>query len=371
MVNILHAIDTSGPGGAETIFVELATHFNNGNYRSYAVIKREGWVSKTLRKRNIEPIIIDNKGSFNLFYLLKLVYFIKNNRINILQSHLFGSNIYSSMAGIICGIPVVSVFHGNVDIDNNEKYLSLKSKIINKGSTRIIFVSEYLRNYLLAIMSIDISKCQVIHNGIKLGKFRKLIKHKFREQLGLLESDILIGSIGNIRPAKNYNILVDAAASLILKDGHKNYKFLIVGAGDNALQLELQEKISKLGLQESILFLGFRNDIDIILSNLDCFVLCSTTEGFSISIVEAMACGVPIVATMCGGPEEILTNGNNGLLVEANNSVFLAESITKIVNDSYLREKLVKNALIEVKQKYDFKLMTESYKSIYDNLLSI
>ena len=149
MVNILHIIDTSGPGGAETIFIELVTHFNNEKYRSYAVVKREGWVTKTLRERNIEPIIIDNKGSFNLFYLLKLIYVIKKNRINILQSHLLGSNIYSSMAGIMCGIPVVSVFHGNVDINNNEKYLSLKSKIINKGSTHIIFVSEYLKNHLL------------------------------------------------------------------------------------------------------------------------------------------------------------------------------------------------------------------------------
>jgi glycosyltransferase involved in cell wall biosynthesis len=366
MKNILHAIDTSGPGGAETVFLALASGLDPAQYRSYAVIKSEGWVAGQLRNAGLEPFFADARGSFNLRYLYQLVRIVRKYKIDIIQSHLFGSNVYCSLAGLICRVPVISVFHGAVDVNPSSKLLRTKFRILNRGSDRVVYVSHSLSATILKSGMAAAHKACVIYNGVDTLQFRPRPDRTIRRQLGLADSDIVIGSMGNIRRPKGYDVLLHAAAQLVSHSPH--YKFLIAGDAQGRLYEELLQLRERLGLTRHVFFLGFRADVAHVLNNFDIFLLSSTSEGFSISTIEAMACGLPVVVTRSGGPEEIVTHGQNGLLVEAGSAPQIASAIDLISRDPHLRERLVLNARATVTGKFSMDAMINAYSRIYAGL---
>ncbi len=144
MKTILHTIDTTGPGGAETVFIDLATRLPKEKYRSVVVIRGKGWVYDELCSRGISPILLDVKGSFNWRYLLGLRKIIKRERVDLIQSHLLGANVYCSLAGLLTGKPVIATFHGVVDIEENERLKGLKFAAINAGASSVIAVTDSL-----------------------------------------------------------------------------------------------------------------------------------------------------------------------------------------------------------------------------------
>ena len=366
MKNILHAIDTSGPGGAETVFLALATGLDSTRYRSYAVIKSEGWVAGQLRNVGLEPFFADARGSFNLRYLYQLVRLIRKYKIDIIQSHLFGSNVYCSLAGLICRVPVISVFHGAVDVNPSSKLLRTKFHILNRGSARVVFVSHSLSATILKSGMAAAHKACVIYNGVNTRVFQPRPDRTIRKQLGLADSDIVVGSMGNIRRPKGYDVLLHAAAQLV--DHSPQYKFLIAGDASGRLYEELLHLRERLGLTQHVFFLGFRADVAHVLNNFDVFLLSSTSEGFSISTIEAMACGLPVVVTRSGGPEEIVTDREDGLLVDPASPEQIAAALKSIATDAALRQQLAHRARATVTAKFSMDAMINTYQNLYATL---
>jgi len=367
MIRILHTIDTTGPGGAETVFLNLVKDMNGDRFHSTVVIGGPGWVCNELRKIGIEPIFINSKGSFNLRYLLDLVKIIRSYRIDIIQSHLLGSNLYSSLAGLLCGVPVVSTFHGFVDVNAKERFSDLKSKIINLGSQKIVFVSEGLREFYVNKKGFSPGKSVTIYNSIDTSIFKPQRDDSIRKQYGIGPENVLVGSVGNIRPAKGYDYLLRAAKMVV--DKHPEFRFVVAGEGSGKLYDDLLILRKQLNLEKIFFFLGFISDIPKLMNNTDIFVLPSESEGFSISTIEAMACGLPVIATRCGGPEEIISHLSNGILVDNDSISCLSDSIIEIYINKSLRQNLVTNGLACVSNSYSNNISSGKYKSYYYNLL--
>ena len=367
MKTILHIIDTTGPGGAETVFIDLISHLPTEKYRSVVVIRGKGWVYEELGRRGIEPVILDAKGSFNWRYLKKLVKLIRSEKVDLIQSHLLGSNIYASLAGILSRTPVVATFHGMVDVAEKERLLFLKFAAINYGAAAIVAVSKDLRDNIISRTSLCADKTEVIYNGINTESFQRPKSNRLRQQFGWGENEIIIGSLGNIRPAKAYDVLLEAAA--LLKDSEKSYRFVIAGHGKGSLYQKILDLKSELKLDEHVQFLGFNDDPADFLSNLDLFLLSSSSEGFSIATIQAMAAGLPVVATRSGGPQEIITHEKDGYLVDINAPQQIAEAIEKLINDPALRQKLAQAGQNHAIKTFDIKNMINSYETIYQNFL--
>jgi glycosyltransferase involved in cell wall biosynthesis len=366
MKNILHAIDTSGPGGAETVFLSLATGLDPGRYRSYAVIKSEGWVAEQLRKAGMQPFFANVRGSFNLRYLYQLVRIVRRHKIDIIQSHLFGSNVYCSLAGLICRVPVISVFHGAVDVNPSSRLLRTKFHILRRGSARVVYVSHSLGTAISQSGMLDARAAQVIYNGVDTDVFQPRPDRSLRQQLGLADGDIVIGSMGNIRRPKGYDVLLQAAAQLVSHSPH--YKFLIAGDASGRLYEELLQLRARLGLTRHVFFLGFRADVAEVLNNFDVFLLSSTSEGFSIATIEAMACGLPVVVTRSGGPEEIVTDQVDGLLVDPGSPAQIAAALQSIATDTVLRQRLAHRARATVSARFSVRAMIDAYQDLYATL---
>jgi glycosyltransferase involved in cell wall biosynthesis len=368
MKTILHCIDTTGPGGAETVFIDLATRLPADEYRPVVLIRGKGWVNDELHRRGIRPLILESKGSFNWRYLSSLSRLVRAERIDLIQSHLLGSNVYCSMAGLLTRKPVVATFHGTVDIGENERLKGIKFGSINRGASSIVAVSNSLRSDIISRTPLREDRTRVIYNGIDTTAFQCARSDRLRRQFGWNENDFIIGSLGNIRSAKGYDILLQAAGRLRTRFPHM--RFVIAGEGKrDGLHKKLLQLREDLGLQESMQFIGFIEDPGDFLSNLDLFLLSSISEGFSIATIQAMASGLPVIATRSGGPEEIITHGKNGWMVPAGSSQALAEGVEALAIDPDLCSRLAQAGREHAVNTFDIGKMLGAYSAVYDGLL--
>lgn len=367
MKTILHVIDTTGPGGAETVFIDLISGLPKDKFKSVVLLRGKGWVYDALLQQGIEPVLLDAKGSFNWRYLLKLLKLIKQHNIDLIQSHLLGSNIYCSLVGIISRLPVVSTFHGAVDIGENERLKWLKFMIINFGSKVVISVSDKLRKDIISRTPIFSNKIKTIYNGIITKNFQQRHKDNIRKTLNIPKDTIIVGCLGNIRPAKGYDILLKAAN--LLKKHNTAVQFVIAGQGGNNLHKKLLMYRSDYALESMVHFYGFVDDPADFLSNIDIFLLSSYSEGFSISTIQAMASSLPVIATKCGGPEEIISHDVNGWLVKAGSESEITDGIEALVANLGLCNKLAIKARTHAQDTFDIVRMLSSYERVYNSLL--
>ncbi|NOY73037.1 MAG: glycosyltransferase family 4 protein [Gammaproteobacteria bacterium] len=368
MRTILHTIDTTGPGGAETVFIDLATRLPKEKYRSIVVIRGKGWVYEELCRRGVTPILLDSKGSFNLRYLWQLRKIIQREGVDLIQSHLLGTGVYCSLLGLITGKSVISTFHGSVDISENERFKGLKFAAINAGASRIVAVTDSLLNDIVSRTSLCEKKACVIYNGIDTSVFLRSCSRTLRKKYGWSEKEIIIGSLGNIRPAKGYDILLKAAA--LLERSDYSYRFVIAGQGKGALYDKLLALRKELALEETVQFLGFLDDAADFLASIDIFLSSSISEGLPLSAIQAMVAELPIVATRCGGYVGLISEGENGLLVDVGNPCAIAETIKMLAADSELQTKLAKNAKRFAVKTYGLEVMLNAYEQLYDEFSS-
>lgn len=368
MKTILHSIDTTGPGGAETVFIDLATRLPKDKYRSVVVIRGKGWVYDELCRRGVQPILLDAKGSFNLRYLSGLRKIIQSEHVDLIQSHLLGTNVYCSLAGLLGGKPVIATFHGAVDIGENERFKRIKFGVIELGASRIVAVTDSLRDDILRRTSLNPKKISVIYNGIDTASFMRPRSGTLRQKYGWSDNEIIIGSLGNIRPAKGYDVLLKAAA--LLEHSSRSYRFVIAGQGKGKLYEDLLALRKKLGLDERVQFLGFIDDAADFLANIDLFLSSSTSEGLPLSAIQAMVTALPIVATRCGGYEGLITDQENGVLVEIENPQAIADAIEMVAADPELQKTLSEKARNHAVSTFDIQVMLDAYEQIYSRLVT-
>ncbi len=363
---ILHLIDTTGPGGAETVFINLLKELQQTEFRNIVVLRGEGWVADQVRSLGITPQFIDSKGSFNLGYILGMKRLVVGESVDLIHAHLLGSNVYGALLAMMCRKPMIATFHGAVDVAAGERFLWAKFGIIGWGASTIVCVSKRLQEELAERSSLPARKLHLVYNGVDPELFCKAPASGLKEELGLPPEANLVVSIGNIRPAKGYDHLVDAAIKMAKLD--PNTHFVVVGHQRPALFEKLKAQI--LGAPEAprIHWLGFRQDVVNVLRQADIFLLPSTSEGFSISTVEAMMAGVPVIATRSGGPEEIVSDGESGLLVPIEDSDAIVNAIQRL-NDPTLKHQITEQALESAKSKFSLKSMLHAYQGLYERFM--
>ncbi|MEL6870153.1 MAG: glycosyltransferase family 4 protein [Pseudomonadota bacterium] len=367
MTTILHSIDTGGPGGAETVFTTLAGAERAG-VRNVALAKPGGWVEQTLTDRNIDAHYANPKGSFNTAYLKVIINLIRDHDVDLVQSHLFGSNLYCAIAARLCRVPLVAAFHGAHDLVGSGMATSIKRALVQRGAHALVAVSHTLRAELVDAGFGDLAKLSVVHNGVDIDRFDSTTASDIRAQLGIPDTATLIGAVGNVRRPKGYEVLVAAIAQLRQTDEHVH--LVIAGQGSGALLKELQAHIAEHDLGAHVHLPGFVADTPGFLKAIDVYVSSSHTEGFSLSCVEAMASRTPVVATRCGGPEEILDHDITGLLVPTTDPAALAQAIARTLAKPDLTQARVAEAFSTARELFSTEAMIRGYADIYATLLN-
>jgi len=239
-------------------------------------------------------------------------------------------------------------------------YLGLE-KFTGSFKDKIICISEPDRQSAIKYRIIKSEKLITIHNGIDLNLMSFLEKNSARQELGLPANRIIIGNIANFFKTKGLEFLIEAADTLINKQ-KQDIIFAIIGDGE--LRPQLEEQIKNKNLSASFLLLGKKQSAAKYLKAFDIYVSSSVKEGVPYSILEAMAAGLPIVATAVGGVPEVIKNKKNGLLINAGDPQAISEAINTILTDSSFRNQLSATASMEVKN-YSLRLQIEKTLNAY------
>ncbi|HEA52677.1 hypothetical protein LCGC14_0700340 [marine sediment metagenome] len=358
---VLHVIDTTGPGGAETVFLALAEGCIKQGYRSIALIRGPGWVEQQLKARSIPYYIRDCKGSLNLKFLSEMFSIIRKEKVTHIQSHLLGSNVYTSIIGLFTRLPVTATFHGHVDISPDERFRNAKLALIKMGARHVVSVTEDLKN---TINHTTGSYCRlhptVIPNGIDLSELEKLPVHGLRQS----DKPLVMGCLGNVRPAKNYPLAIEFIR--LLKSKRINVRLLIAGDDTKSGAIELKQKVKEWGLEENVEFLGFIDDVPGFFGSIDVFLMTSSSEGHPLALTQALAAAKPILSTRNGVervvPEHLLFLANE----HSAESLFTAVEILLLsAKSAEGSDRLVEGRKF-VKDNYSEDVMRQRYSNLYE-----
>jgi glycosyltransferase involved in cell wall biosynthesis len=370
MKTILHTIETGGTGGAETVYVDLVRHLDPTRWQHIAVVPTREWMYEQLTASGIKTFVFPERRVVDgVFSFAKAFALIKTCGVDLIQAHLFGSAVRASVLSQICRIPAVATLHGAIDFNKGERLRGAKLAAISHGLARVVFVSETLRRSFVAESGLRMEQTSVITNGIDASKFSSTSGTSFREELGITPQEFVVGTVATPgRRAKGLDILLEAAS--ILKDLSPGCRIVIIGDLDLGRGDALLRDREKRGLTDTVIVTGFRKDVSRALAAFDLYALASRSEGFPLSLLEAMASGLPIVATRCGGPEQILQDGVTGVLVRNESAADIAQAIATLREAVDDRRRLGEAARIAARTRFTLDAQVRAYESLYDACLS-
>jgi glycosyltransferase involved in cell wall biosynthesis len=275
---------------------------------------------------------------------------------NILPLKLYGKKVLAKVAAAKLGTEAGSL-HG--------RYFLLGKILIwmLKKVDCFVAISEEIKNGLLN----DGFNQARIPNFIDQNLFHPSGKEsgdQIRKKLGFTDGKIMTFS-GRLVERKGVGVLLEAWRKLI--QDRKDVLLIILGSGPLEKKLKNQSRL--LGIEENVKFCGFINNIGDYLAATDIFVFPSFQEGFPNSVLEAMACGIPVLSTKIGGVVDVIRDGKNGLLVEPDNVNQLADALKKLISDAEYASTLGKNALKTVRENYDINLIANKYVELYERLM--
>jgi|SRR5690242_10334464 glycosyltransferase involved in cell wall biosynthesis len=298
---------------------------------------------------------------------LRLASYLRRQRIDIVHAYNFYANVFALPAARLAQVPVVLA-----SIRDTGENLTARQRAVNKIfcslADRIIVNAEAIKRTLMT-EGYRPERITVIPNGILCPPLRSDQDRLLHKEFGLSPNDVLIGVVSRIARGKGLEYFLDAALDVTARIPQA--KFLIIG--DNSFNPEYREELKrqtvKLGLQDRVIFTGFRLDVPIILSSLAVSVLPSLNEGLSNSLLESMAAAVPVVATNVGGNPEVVVDGETGLLVPPRNPAALAEAICRVLRTPGLRNALGEAGRRRVLKHFSNEQMIRNVERLYGELL--
>jgi sugar transferase (PEP-CTERM/EpsH1 system associated) len=365
MKTILHLIETSGPGGAERMLISLVEALPKHEYRSLICLLKEGWLNDELRRRGFETVIIPQPRTVDVSWLWAVWDMVRDRRVDLMHSHEFAMNTYGSLVSLITGVPQIATVHGkNYYYKRWDRRLAYRF-VARHG--RMVAVSEDCRKFLSDNVGVPRENILTIYNGIPIEQHEQSnsIRTKVRAALGISLDQPVIGTVGNLYPVKGQTFLLQAMSGIVRH--WPDCRLIIVGRGE--LESTLKREAKELGIERNVLFLGYRPDVPELLQAMDVFVLPSLSEGLSLSILEAMAAGKPVVATAVGGNPEVILDSETGYLVPSANPGALAEKIIALLQDPLLAHEIGKNSRTRVMQHFSLSAMVNRYLMQYAELL--
>lgn len=365
-IRILNLIETGNPGGAEFMMLSLLRELDRENFLPQVTLIKKGWLLDQFDKTKIPVKVISMRKGRNLLFTLRLIRFLRQQKIELIHSHEFTMNLYGFIASRIIGIPFIGTIHGNISY-LKPKRRKIAYNLIQRWQGKLVAVSGTLRQELHEVYGINTNQMKVIYNGIRIPESidNQAAKAKYGQEFGFDRQDILLGAVGSLYEVKGHQYLIDALP-LILKD-QPQARLMIIGQG--YLEQELKQRCRNLSLENRVTFTGFRSDVDQILPILDIVIQPSLHEGLSLVLLEAMAAAKPIVTTRVGGNPEIITDEVTGLLIQPKNPEQIAQAVNRILADEPLARQLGANALELVKDRFSVNHMVGDYQRLYRELL--
>lgn len=353
-----------GMGGSERVVYDIARKLDRKRYTILLISFEEGPVRELYEKLGIKVHVISKKNKYDIGFIYNLRRILKDETINIVNPHHFGPLLYTFMAIQLLKIKLVYTEHSRWQLEQLAPLKKVLNRIILWKSAAVIAISKQLQDYYLQILWLKDKKVHLIINGIDITVYPKRGNSSIRKSLGIGEHEKVIGMVANLRPEKNHKLLISAFTNLfsIMKD----IRLILVGL--DCMDGEIQKYAAQSNGSDKILFLGSRNDIPELLNIFDIFCLPSVYEGLPLTILEAMAAGVPVIGADVLGINEVVINNVNGLLFPSNDDKELTETLLLLLKDSSLRDRLSTAGKSFVTQQYSLNEIIKKYDMLFQSI---
>ncbi len=361
MIKILHVLLGLQVGGLERFVLDLISETRGCVDSKVACLEEAGVLARELD--GIKVIELKKSSGLRLGVVSEIAKIVVTEKIDLIHTHNPAPHFYGALAGRLSGIPVIHTKHGRNYPGNIKKVLL--NKISSALSKKIIAVSDDAAQVCLNIEKISPNKLNIILNGINPNVYVPKPCREILPDLGVGKGRFVIGSVARLAPEKGHLTLLQAC--LVLRK--MGVDFCLVLVGDGPERGALESFVIKHGLEGSTLFTGTRHDVPLLVPEFDVFVLSSKTEGVSLTLLEAMSCQVPVVATAVGGNPEVVEDGITGFIVPEGQPEAMAQKIHQLFCDVALREKMGISGRERVLYKFSLQGTSAAYLEIYRELL--
>ncbi|MEW6665510.1 MAG: glycosyltransferase family 4 protein [Thermodesulfobacteriota bacterium] len=299
--------------------------------------------------------------------LLTLLKTLRNNHADLIHANGSRACFYSVLAGVILRIPVL--WHVRETIQDYDLYDGLMARL----ASRIVCVSKTVARERFGRFAEAVqTKTSVIHNGVDTECFRpdEARREQTRKHLGVPEKAVLFGLVGNIIALKGQDFFLRGFAHARVRNPQLTARICMAGRPlEPSFLSYLMDLASSLEMHDLVHFLDYQSDVTGLLSGLDVFVLTSKREGFSRSLLEAMASGLPILATRLAEIEEAVADSENAILVNQGDEPALTEAILRLASDPILRAKMGQRNRQRAVQQFDSAVHVKTMESLYSSML--
>lgn len=352
--NVAHVSFSLRTGGMEKLLVEFARHANRGRYSlHFFCLDSLGPLADDIVKQGWDVSSLDKREGFRPGAVVRLALALKRRNINVVHTHNSGAMIYGALASRLAGVKaVVHTRHGQRfgAGKRQTRVFALTARLVDR------FVGVSQDGASLSVKEGVPSSCvRTIWNGIDLSQFPY--------QGATAGGPAVI--VARIVPEKEIATLIRATA--LVRQRHPSFRLQIVGDGPSLP--EVKGLVAELGLADSIELLGERRDIPSILSSASMFVLPSRTEGISLTLLEAMASGLPVVATRVGGNPEVVKHNRTGLLTKAGDVRQMADAISLMIETPSAASRMGECGRRRVERHFNVQRMVRNYEAMYREVL--
>ncbi len=356
MEKVLIVIPQMGTGGAEKLIVNLLENFDYRKIDLHLMILynfcNENNFEQRIKKLPVHIYTLNKKRGIDLFAIFKAKKIISKIKPKIINTHL------DSITTMLLSFNKKQIiFHTVHNIAENEaggfQYF-LRKLCLRIFNFKFIAISDLIQKSISAYYKIKSSEIKIIYNGINTNEFKCI-----REKNNKIDK-INIISVGSLKHQKNYFEMIEIIKCL----KNNSFDINLTILGDGVLKEQIQEKIKELNLNNFITLIGNVNNVQQYLSKADIYLSTSLYEGLPLSILEAMASGLPIISSRVGGVPDIVINGENGFLYELGNINDCVKSISTLINDYDLRYQMGQNSK-ERSKIYDSKSCARKYENLY------
>jgi L-malate glycosyltransferase len=369
-VSVLHLVNRFWIGGAERQFVERLRLHPAGFSALVGCLELSGPMLDQVRALGYEPVLFPLNGSMlranTLKQIARMAALLRDHRVRIVHATDFNTNLLAFAAGRLAGAKVIV---SRVDLGHLREGFGKWHRRVEKWNARhadlVVANADAVRELCIRDERCRPERVAVVRNGIDLPRFDRLASQPLQAPLPLGPDDVPVAAIGNLWPVKGHRTLIEAAA--LLSGRLPRVKFLCAGEGPEREFLE--KRIRELGLEARVFLLGHRLDVPAILTRSRAACLCSSAEGLSNALMEAMAAGLPIVATAVGGNPELVRRGENGLLVPSGDPRSLADKLTELLSDEERAAAMGRRGRDRVEAELTLSRMAEGYGAVYRRLL--
>ena len=364
---VLHIIDSLHLGGAQEVVLNLATCGSSRFRHEVATMHGHGIYWDRLRQAGVK---VHSLSPHKLlpFYLASIPWRLLADRPDILHCHLIPSNIIAKPLGALLGVPVViNHDHTNDTRRADSRLLLALDRFSNRFASHIVAVSASCRDFLITRESIPASDVTLVPNAIDLRRFSPAAprRDQARVELGLPASARVVAGVGRLNPQKNFALFLDIAAQLASR--FPGLHFLL--AGDGPEEKMLREKAAALGIADRVTFSGYVADTRLVYLAADVLLMPSRYEGLPMTLLEAMAMGLPVVASQLDGIAEVIGDGREGFLVPSDDASLFVERTAALLQDAELSSRIAQNARAKIEASFSVERMTSAVEEIYDRFL--